>query len=552
MFKISDYTEYLDRFILKMEQIDDINQAEVFDAVGEMCQFLRIGRFLVSVYASPAHMTQEKQESICFYSLEQWAEEGKITKRELVRNGTVTVFEAYPMVGEPEWAEEEVHYIRSFIKLFFALSGRVRSANFIERMIYHDESLDIYTLKHFLRVVEMMMAHGDITSYGACYFNIKRLSIVNQTYGRDETTLLLKQYIHQLNDILEAPECVCRVGSDNFIVLFDKSKLERIKQQLQGVEMDAPGGKERIMMSAHAGFYLITEDCRIPDDIVDRASLALNLAKNVNKVPYVFFDEQIKKQVYKAKKIESMFQSAVKKEEFLVYYQPKYLVDEGKIIGAEALCRWKHDGQMIQPLDFIPILEQSNLICRLDFYILDKVCRDIRRWLDEGRNVVKVSVNLSRVHLGDVNLLDQIVNTIEKYNVPREYIEIELTETTTDVDFRELKHIVSGLNQEGISISVDDFGVGYSSLNLIREIPWSVLKIDKSFLPGHGADDNKKEVMLKHVISMAQDLGMECIVEGVETKDHVELIMNNHCHMAQGFYFSGPLPVEEFEKKLVV
>ena len=183
--------------------------------------------------------------------------------------------------------------------------------------------------------------------------------------------------------------------------------------------------------------------------------------------------------------------------------------------------------------------------------MLEHVCQDIRRWLDNGLEVVRVSVNISRIHLGKQNLSERIINTLKKYNVPHQYIEIELTETTSDVDFDELKKIVGALHNVGISTSIDDFGVGYSSLNLIRDLPWNTLKIDKSFLPKENDPYNSQKItMLKNVITMAQSLGLECLVEGVETTNHVAILKENACYQAQGFCFDKPLPVEEFEKRL--
>lgn len=162
-----------------------------------------------------------------------------------------------------------------------------------------------------------------------------------------------------------------------------------------------------------------------------------------------------------------------------------------------------------------------------------------------------VSVNLSRIHMGDMDLLENILAIVDKYQVPHEYIEIELTETGIEVDFDNLKTLVSGLRGQGISTSVDDFGTGYSSINLIRELPWSVLKIDKSFLPGKGETDDHKLIMIKHLIALAQDMDIECIVEGVETVDQVKLLKENNCYLAQGYYFDKPLPVQKFEEKLL-
>ena len=203
------------------------------------------------------------------------------------------------------------------------------------------------------------------------------------------------------------------------------------------------------------------------------------------------------------------------------------------------------------PGQFIPVLEQNTDICQLDFYMLETACEHLRKWLNEGRNVVRISVNLSRKHLMNVDLLDRLLSIIDRHLIPHEYIEIELTETTTEVEFNSLKRVVSGLQKVGIFTSVDDFGMGYSSLNLIRELPWNVLKIDRCFVPPDDeTDTSTTSLMYKHVIAMTQDMGLECITEGVETRRQVDVLRKNHCGIAQGFFFDKPLPVEEFEKRL--
>ena len=248
--------------------------------------------------------------------------------------------------------------------------------------------------------------------------------------------------------------------------------------------------------------------------------------------------------------IQNLFPEALEKEEFLVYYQPKVYLENYKLAGAEALCRWHHGDELIPPGKFIPVLEQSKAICTLDFYMLDHVCRDIRKWLDERRDVVKVSVNLSRCHFGNRNLLNDILNIIDKHNVPHQYIEIELTETAIDVSFADLKEILFGLQEQGISIAVDDFGTGYSSLNLVRELPWNILKIDKSFLEENEDAPDQNRVMLKHIIAMSQEMGISSVVEGVETIEQAKMLKENNCTMAQGFCFDKPLPKDVFEERL--
>ena len=252
-----------------------------------------------------------------------------------------------------------------------------------------------------------------------------------------------------------------------------------------------------------------------------------------------------------AMRIKQVFPVALQNEEILVFYQPKISVSTNTIVGAEALSRWYHNGKLVMPMDFIPVLEQSMDICKLDFYVLDHVCRDIRRWLDEGKPAVRISINLSRRHLIDLDLLDRILSIVDRHRVPHHFIEFELTETTTDVEFKDLKRIVTGLQEAGIYTSVDDFGIGYSSLNLIKEIPWNILKVDKNFLPlNEQATQNKQNIMFHHVVNMAKEIGLTCVAEGVETSDQVDILRKNSCDIAQGFYYDKPLPVREFEKRL--
>ncbi len=418
---------------------------------------------------------------------------------------------------------------------------------------FKSDTVDVYNLNYFFKRIDELIALGEIENYTACRFDMKRFSVVNNQFGREKGTKILKKFVHGLQKGLKEDGCVCRIQGDTFTVLFRKERLSFVTGYLSGTMI--PVGlkdKTKAILSAHAGYYEIAGD-KTAEEIMDRIGMAWNIAKHIQRVPYVFFDETLMKSVENEKWVESVFEEALQKEEFLVYYQPKVNLKNYQLNGAEALCRWNHDGEIVLPYRFIPVLEQSHMICELDFYILEHVCRDMKHWLEEGRALVKVSVNLSRVHLGNMDLVEQVLEIVDRYEVPHSYIELELTETTTDVDFRELKQIVFALRTQGFSVAVDDFGVGYSSLNLIREMPWKVLKIDKSFLPDGSEDaeqDEQKRVMLKHIIGMAQNLGLECIAEGVETVDQVTILKENNCYNAQGYLFDKPLPIEQFEERL--
>lgn len=550
-FDNAAFIELLNNFVLRCGQIRHYHDPEMSEALEPLCRFLRIGRVSVAVFTDSCEPEQAQRDAYVYYDCGRSDDSRCYMSEETAPSKAKARYYFTQISGEPDWSAEELTQVKHLQKQLYINNERLYSMQLVEQMPLHDTEMGAYSLPFFLATAKSLISQGRITEFGAVYFNLKRFSVINKNLGRERADLAMTSFIHGLSEKLTFEECVCRIGGDNFVMLFRKSNLDQIKPYLSGTPVSYGSGDETINITTCAGYYLISDGSDSATDIMDKVSTSYQLAKNVYKRPYIFYDDKIMLHQAHVKEIESMFPSAISGEEFKVFYQPKTQLRNYQMAGAEALCRWFRDGRIIPPGDFIPVLESSRAICTLDFYMLDHVCRDIRRWLDEKREVVKVSVNLSRLHLGDEDLLETILSIIDKYNVPHKYIEIELTETTTDVDFTELKKIVNGLREENISTSVDDFGMGYSSLNLIRELPWNVLKIDKSFLPTQAEDqDISKFKMLRHIITMSQDLGLECIVEGVETAEQVKLLKDCKCFLAQGFYFDKPLPVKEFEQRL--
>ena len=551
IFDYKAYSRLLNEFIIEGEKIEQYRDTAFNKILEPICKFLRISRLSSAVFGSTCDSAIIKSAPYVYYD-DGNADSTRVLKftETNMRAGKATYIFMQSKSGQ-DWSDEEVQQIEAFEKLIYTFCDRSYASTIAKDLSMLDNDLMVYPLTFFLATVKNLIRQGRIGEFGGVYFNIKHFSSINDRFGRDCATNIMKQFIHGIQEKILYEECICRVGGDNFVVLFKKDNLNIIKNYLSGMPITF-NDEEAVTVTTTAGYYMIPEATESATDVMDRISTAYQLAKSVYKRPFLFYDDEIMQHQTHVKEIEMMFPSAIENEEFKVFYQPKTQLNNYQLAGAEALCRWFRNGKVISPGEFIPVLEGSKAICTLDFYMLDHVCRDIRRWLDEGREAVKVSVNLSRLHLGDEDLLESILRIIDKYKVPHHFIEIELTETTTDVDYKELKKIVYGLREQDISTSVDDFGVGYSSLNLIREMPWNVLKIDKSFLPTQEEEDNdpSKVKMLRHIITMSQDLGLECIVEGVETAEQVKLLKDCKCYLAQGFYFDRPLPVKEFEQKL--
>lgn len=551
IFDYKAYSRLLNEFIIEGEKIKQYRDPAFNKILEPICKFLRISRISSAVFDSTCDSAIIKSAPHIYY------DDGNADSTRVLKFTETNVrackanYSFMQSKSGQDWSDEEVQQIEAIEKLIYTFCDRSYASTIAKDLSMLDSDLMVYPLTFFLATVKNLIRQGRIGEFGSVYFNLSHFSTINDRFGRDCATNIMKLFIHGIQEKILYEECICRVGGDNFVVLFKKDYLNIIKNYLSGMPITFNDG-ETVTVTTTAGYYMIPEATESATDVMDRISTAYQLAKSVYKRPFLFYDDEIMQHQTHVKEIEMMFPSAIENEEFKVFYQPKTQLNNYQLAGAEALCRWFRNGKVISPGEFIPVLEGSKAICTLDFYMLDHVCRDIRRWLDEGREAVKVSVNLSRLHLGDEDLLESILRIIDKYKVPHHFIEIELTETTTDVDYKELKKIVYGLREQDISTSVDDFGVGYSSLNLIREMPWNVLKIDKSFLPTQEEENNdpSKVKMLRHIITMSQDLGLECIVEGVETAEQVKLLKDCKCYLAQGFYFDRPLPVKEFEQKL--
>lgn len=551
VFDVKEYAQALDEFIIQMEKIPELINPDTQEAMDHLCRTLRIAKVEADFYENLGYEEEKWGGRAVFYHRGECDPERGIIHEEWTEEGNRMRYGIYPVMGEPDWDETELGKIQVFLKILLTFNGRIRMQQMVERLTFRDQELGMYNMAWFMKCTNQIISRGEIGKYAACQFNMRHFSVVNQQIGRERANRVMGKYIRQFQEVLGKNELVCRVSGDSFVVLFQKKKLDMVMEYLKGrgVVYDEKEGK-RVWVATHAGYYMIPAGCDSAANIVECLETAINMARNVRKTDYAFFDAELMQGIRVGKMIEANLPEALEKEEFHVYYQPKIQLKNYHMVGAEALCRWFQNGKIVAPGEFIPVLEKSKLICMLDFYMLEHVCQDIRRWMDEGREIVTVSVNLSRVHMGDMDLLDNIIAIVDKYQVPHEYIEIELTETGTDVGFEHLKSLVSGLREHGFSTSVDDFGTGYSSMNLIRELPWNVLKIDKSFLPDKLDDDRQKRVMFRHLVSLAQDMDIECIVEGVESVEQVKLLKESNCYLAQGFYFDRPLAVTEFEEKL--
>ena len=270
-----------------------------------------------------------------------------------------------------------------------------------------------------------------------------------------------------------------------------------------------------------------------------------------NRNHIVFFDGEMSRQIKERRNIEANMMAALENNEFKVYYQPKVSIESGKVVGAEALVRWiRPSGEIISPGKFVPIFEENGFITDMDFAIYRNAISDIAKWLEHDIEVPLVSLNVSRFHLSDDNFCTKLNDLVDSYKVPHKYIELEITESllTDNIDY--LVDMVTKLKEMGFRISIDDFGSGYSSLNLITQLPFDTLKIDGGFFLKNELTDKNKKV-ISSVVTLAKSLNLETVSEGVETQPQVDFLKELGCDMVQGYFYYKPMPSNAFEELLI-
>ncbi len=546
-----EFFPLLEKLADLMSTMEGFDIPAINDTLAQLCKTLHISKGVTNFYHDTECEKTEKGETfVCYDSGEDHVLISKL--RTVTPTGTVVTCSTYQPKGAAPLSEEEQRRAAIVQKMVLTLFNRSRLEESLHRMMYYDD--DGYNnIRYFYAQIVRIRDTGRLAGKSAARINIKHFSTVNEQFGKETGDVVLRKYCQALKEAMGEDGILCRLGGDNFVLLFDSKNLPRVLSRFAGT-LIVPGQdmERKVELAAYAGVCSFDENDVIhnPGEVMERIITPYLITKRDNTADVILFNQELANAKVKAAKIQRKFNKALQKEEFVVYYQPKVDIHSREIAGAEALCRWIRKGKIIPPMDFIPVLERGYDICRLDFYMLDHVCRDIRRWIDEGKSVKRISVNLSRRHMTDPELFTHIVEIIDRNNVPHSLIEIELTETTTDVEFRDLKRVVTELQEAGIATSVDDFGVGYSSLNLIKQIPWDVLKLDKSILPAHGDDMERGTHMFAHVIAMAHEMGLVCVAEGVETEEQLNLMRNYGCRLAQGYLFDRPMAAEEFEKRM--
>ncbi|MGB8453829.1 MAG: EAL domain-containing protein [Anaerocolumna sp.] len=423
---------------------------------------------------------------------------------------------------------------------------------FMERVKSKDNLTGLLTLPKFEAEAMKLIASSKDLQYAIVYSDFDKFKYINDEWGYSTGNDILKFYADGISGYLTPMELFCRISGDIFVILFiyrNKNEiLERIKVIYNTINEDYMTYFPKVNPIIISGMYFMTKEDKVLSIAIDKANMARKRLKGFHKSTLSFYDDGLHKAITKEKMIENQMHEALKNHEFIVYMQPKIALRSLNIIGAEALVRWKtQSGELRNPSDFIPIFEKNGFILELDFYVYEEAFKKLRRWLDMGKNTIIISVNVSRLHIDDDLFMQKLEYLIHKYQLPTNLIEIEITESIFMKGLDRLKRFINNLRERGFLISIDDFGSGFSSLNLLKTLPIDILKLDKDFFMYNIMDDRDK-IVIANIINLAKGLGLKVISEGVETLDQARFLKENNCDMVQGYFFYKPMPMDDLEK----
>lgn len=429
---------------------------------------------------------------------------------------------------------------------------RKKHLNQIENIAYLDSVTNGINSTKFSMLVKPLISESPDSTYVMIAINIKGFKLINDCFGSEKGNMTLKHIYNVLSkNIDENEEFICRHDADLFYLFIKNRPVLEVLELLYKIEADINYFNENkenpYFLRISAGIYTIENHNEDLITIQDHANTARKSFNKAHQSDFSFYSDIERKRLISEKEISNLMEKALEDKEFFICLQPKIDIKSGKISGAEALVRWKNPEKgIIYPSDFIPLFEKSGFICKLDLYVLEETCKLISKWIKKGKEMLRISVNVSRQHLNDKSFLEKYELICNKYNVPTYLIDLELTESIF-LENPESIDVIDDIHSKGFKCSIDDFGFGYSSLGILKAFKVDIIKLDRSFFVSRNNIDRGK-IVIESIIELSKRLGMKVIAEGIEELEQVEFLKNIGCDYIQGYVFSKPLLISEFEE----
>lgn len=437
------------------------------------------------------------------------------------------------------------------IGMIFDIDERMQYQEELRRQVDCDPVSGVYHRAKFLQKVQEAL---EMPRNSPCYlfqFDIDRFKLVNDLYGMAEGDQVLLFIGGVLKKLARPDEIFGRLRDDLFCVFTYRNREETLSLVKQ-IQREVKQYRLAFRFFLPTGIVEVAPGCiDSSSSLCDKATLAQKSIKWNYLREFCFYEEEMGRRLNREHLLIALMEEALEKKQFEVWFQPQYDMRSGNMIGAEALARWRHpELGFISPKEFIPLFERNGFIVKLDEYIWEQVCRHIHDWQTTGITPPPISVNVSRIHLYNTGFGDKIVALCRQYHVPPEQLWLEITESAYTEQPQELFQVMKKMRQSGFLFAMDDFGSGYSSLNILKDIPVNVIKFDLRFLDGADKAGKAGKIIMKKSVQLVEELGLSCVAEGVETWEQVQFLQDIGCNKAQGFYFARPMPLKDFENLL--
>ncbi len=467
------------------------------------------------------------------------------------------------IVIEPIRDTRRLSYFMTFFVIFLfvlytvhAISSQSKYNKKIYKLAYYDDVTGAPNLNKLKADTTMILSKNMDKKFTGVYFKIKKMPLISDIFGVEISNAIVLHIVECMQDFVLENELFCRANYDEFAMLLTMTDEQRLISRLKNLEAAIVNlygfSEETFRVQMVFGCYVIMDNSMSVDEIdrytkiaVERALLDDRFESRIE-----FYNNDLREKLQFEKELEDSADKGLRHGDFIFYLQGKYNPVTAELVSAEALVRWlHHEKGMISPGIFIPLFERNGFVTEIDLHILSKVCKQLRRWLDNGVSPVPIAVNLSRNHLSNKNLVNDILDIIDSYEIPHELIELEITESAMGVDSKYLISVIRDLRNQHIHVALDDFGAGYSTLGTLKELVVDTLKLDREFFVDMASNKRSREV-IKSILEMAKNLHLQTVAEGIEMEEQVQFLKNEQVDLIQGYYFSAPLPVYEFEKQL--
>lgn len=420
----------------------------------------------------------------------------------------------------------------------------------LQDIAFRDHITGIYNLSCFVNKVEEHLTLNEDATHAIVVFEVDNLNKIDLLYGLEESDKVLIYIGETLRSNLHKNQIYARLNNDTFGLLLEYSTKEDILSTLQSITHSLDYYSKRFKLYLSFGIYLVEDPTMKVTEMTNLADLAKrNISYTTNAaLQYAFFTDALNDKLLEDKQMAEEMNYALEHHQFIMYLQPEIDLHQYRIVAAEALVRWNHPTKgLLSPFQFIPLFESNNFIIKLDYYIWENACKTVRHWIDNKITPVPISVNVSPIHFLQPKFVDVLNSFISKYKIPKNMIELELPERAFADVTDDITNTIKHLRSEGFILCIDNFGSYHSPLNLLKDLPIQVMKLDRKFLMQNTSTEDGLTI-IRYINAMAKELNLTVVAEGVETNEQANFLSEIGCDIAQGYFFAQPMPVREFDR----